>query len=162
MQESINRLIESEEYYYIDYIPHNPVSSNYLELEEYYIKTYLGIFADKISRVMLQLMWQYPCCVCLGEASKPVEEHKQIQPFTDIRNYSPEQLDSIIKTVIKEDFNFFSILFFEKDALLSVGGEFQVVLYQPSNEMISFTKLLCEAEGLFLKHKLADGTRVLV
>lgn len=162
MRETINKLVENDEYYYIDYIPHNPVSSGYLELEAYYIQNYLDIFADKVSRILLQLIWQYPCCICLGESSKRIEEYKHIQPFTDIRSYSPEQLNNIIQTVIKEDFNFLSILFSERETLLSVGGEFQVVLYQPSNEMILFTKLLCEAEGLFFKHKLADGTRMLV
>lgn len=162
MRAAINELIECESYYYIDYIPHNPISSDYLELEEYYIKNYLCTFADKISRIMLQLTWQYPCSICIGEMAKQIDLCDQIQPFSDIRNHSPEQLTNIIKAVIVEDFSFLSFLFFNEQTLITVGGEFQVVLYQPPTEMLSFIKLLCQAEGLFLKHKLENGSRILV
>ena len=60
---------------------------DYLELEAYYEKTYLHIFADKISRIMLQLIWEYPRHVCLGEAAKPIKKYSQISRFTDIRYY---------------------------------------------------------------------------
>jgi len=162
MLEAIESLHERSTYYYIDYIPHNPESPAYLELEEYYDKTYLHTFADKISRVMLQLMWQYPCRVCLGEAAKQIGKYNEILPFTDIRHYSPEQLADIIKTVIVEDFNQLSILFFDVKALISIDGGFQVVLYHTSEDMVAFVKQLCQAEGLFLKYKAEDGGRVMV
>ena len=44
----VDELVELESYYYIDYIPHNPLSPEYLEMEAYYEQTYLTIFADKI------------------------------------------------------------------------------------------------------------------
>ena len=85
-----------------------------------------------------------------------------VQPFTDIRNQSPEYLATLIKTVIEQDFNFLSVLFDDTQTLVTVGGAFQVVLYQPSDELLDLTKLLCQAEGLFLKHKSETGSRVLV
>ena len=162
MLEAIEALNESSAYYYIDYIPHNPTSSAYLELEEYYTKTYLPVFADKISRMMLQLMWEYPCRACLGEMGKQIDKYAHITPFTDIRQCAPEQLADIIKTVIQQDFTLFSILFSDVKALVTIGGGFQVVLYQPSDKMVAFAKRLCQAEGLFLKYKAEDGNRILV
>ncbi len=162
MLEAIESLHESDIYYYIDYIPHNPESPAYLELEEYYEKTYLPAFADKISRIMLQLMWEYPCHVCIGETTKQIGKYNEIQPFTDIRHYSPEQLADIIKTVILEEFNNLAVVFSNVTVLISINGGFQVVLYQPSEDMIAFVKMLCQAEGLFLKYKAEDGSRILV
>lgn len=159
---AIEKILECESYYYIDYIPHNPDSPDYLELEEYYTKTYLPVFADKISRIMLQLMWEYPCRACLGEMGKQIDKYAHITPFTDIRQCAPEQLAEIIKTVIQQDFTCFSILFSDVKALVTIGGGFQVVLYQPSDKMVAFAKRLCQAEGLFLKYKAEDGNRILV
>ena len=122
-------------------------------MEAYYEQTYLTIFADKISRILLQIIWAYPCRVCLGESTKEIAEYMNVQPFTDIRTQSPEYLATLIKTVIEQDFNFLSILFDDTQTLVTVGGMFQVVLYQPSDELLELTKLLCQAEGLFLKHK---------
>ena len=162
MRTAISELVEQESYYYIDYIPHNPTSPEYLELEAYYIKTYLSTFADKISRIILQLIWEYPCHVCLGEMTKQTEKYSQISPFTDLRHHSPEYLANMIKNVIQEDFSYLSVLLLDKQTLINIGGEFHVVLYQPSDEMIIFTKMLCQAEGLFLKYKSEDGSRRLV
>ena len=162
MREMIDELVEMESHYYIDYIPHNPLSPEYLEMEAYYEQTYLSIFADKISRILLQIIWAYPCRVCLGESTKEIAEYMHVQPFTDIRTQSPEYLATLIKTVIEQDFNFLSVLFDNTQTLITVGGAFQVVLYQPSDELLKLTKLLCQAEGLFLKHKSETGSRVLV
>ena len=84
MLEAIDKLVwaKQDACYYIDYIPHNPESPAYLELEEYYERTYLPTYADKISRIMLQVMWQYPCRVCLGEMEKQIEKYAHILPFT--------------------------------------------------------------------------------
>ena len=164
MRKAIEKLVwaEPESYYYIDYIPHNPESPAYLELEEYYEKTYLPAFADKISRILLHVMWQYPCRVCLGEPAQQIEKYADIPPFTDIRHYTPEQLADIIKMVIMEDFNVLSILLQDGRSLISVRGYFQVVLYEPSEDMVIFVKQLCQAEGLFLKYKAEDGSRRLI
>ena len=164
MRKAIEKLVwaEPESYYYIDYIPHNPESPAYLELEEYYERTYLPAFADKISRIMLQVMWQYPSRVCLGEIEKQIEKYTHIPPFTDIRHYTPEQLADIIKTVILDDFNAMSILSSDDKWLISIRGYFQVALYEPPENLISFIKLLCQAEGLFLKYKAEDGSRRLI
>ena len=159
MFEMLDNWSFKDTYYYIDYIPHNPVSPAYLELEEYYEKTYLPAFADKISRILLQVMWEYPCRVCLGEVSKRIDRYQEIEPFTDIRHYVPEHLAEIIKTVIVDDFNELSILTLDSKSLITVRGGFQVTLYEPSEEMVSFVKLLCQSEGLFLKYKAEDGSR---
>ncbi len=162
MLTAISELVENDTYYYIDYIPHNPKSQAYLELEEYYENTYLPVFADKISRILLQVMWEYPCSVCLGEMEKQIEKYGLIPPFTDIRHYTPEKLADIIKSVILQDFTHFSVLFSDMKALVTIGGGFQVVLYQPPDKMVAFAKQLCQAEGLFLKYKTEEGNRILV
>ena len=162
MLATIEALHGNDKYYYIDYIPHNPKSPEYLELEEYYENSYLPSFADKISRILLQVRWEYPCRVCIGKMEKRIEKYTSIQPFTDVRHYKPEQLADIIKMVIVKDFSVLSILFSNEKSLFSIRGYFQVELYNPTDDIVAFVKLLCQSEGLFLKYKAEDGTRILV
>ena len=158
----IDELQESEEYDYIDYIPHNPTSPDYLELEEYFIKTYLPEFAEKISRIMLKLIWNYPCHIFLTEILVKRAELDGIAPFTDIRHYSPERLACIIKEVILNPVGYMNIFFSEAQFLITIGGEFSVTLYYLPDEVRPLLQLLCCQEGLFLKHKACNGERTII
>jgi hypothetical protein len=108
-------------------------------------------------------------CRLLGTTSRTLRyyEEKGIIQSTAVfpgrcRHYTPEQLADIIKTVILDDFNAMSILSSDDKWLISIQGYFQVALYEPPENLISFIKLLCQAEGLFLKYKAEDGSRRLI
>ena len=46
MYEIIEFLQKSDDYYYIDYIPYETSDVRFLELENYFEKTYLPIYAE--------------------------------------------------------------------------------------------------------------------
>ncbi|MGG0822005.1 hypothetical protein ABE099_03935 [Paenibacillus turicensis] len=151
MYEVIDKLQESNDYYYIDYIPFLIKDPKYLDLEEFFIKTYLDSYSKKISRIMLKLIYYYNCKIYLTEPSKEFNENLEIQFNTDIRATSPEKLDDIIRKVILTDFSSVQILFSDPLFLISIGGEFSVTIFKPTDEVVENLNQLVNQEGLFLK-----------
>ena len=60
MYETIDLLQQTTDYYYIDYIPYNTDDPNFLELEEYFEKHYLSSFSEKITKIILKIIYYYP------------------------------------------------------------------------------------------------------
>ena len=71
MYEIIEFLQKSDDYYYIDYIPYETSDVRFLELENYFEKTYLPIYAEKVSCIALKLIYFYPCEIFMTESSIP-------------------------------------------------------------------------------------------
>jgi len=72
MYETIDLLQQTTDYYYIDYIPYNTDDPNFLELEEYFEKHYLSSFSEKITKIILKIIYYYPCKVYLTEPTKDI------------------------------------------------------------------------------------------
>ena len=153
MCEVIDLLQETEDYYFIDYIPYTTNNPEFLELEEYFEKTYLPLFAEKIARIVLKMIYYYLCEVYLTEPEKKVPGKMELNFDTNIRHYSPDKLDEIIKKVIVTDFSSLQILFSSPQFLISVCGEFSVTVYGVADkpEVVQVLQQLVLQEGLFLK-----------
>ena len=152
MYELINSLQESEDYYYIDYIPYTTYDSEYLELEEYFIKTYLESFSKKISRIMLKLIYYYPCEIYLTEPSRrKIPNDFNFFFNTNIRKNTPDRLSYAIRQIILNDFSSINILFTEPIFLITIEGEFAVTIYNAPDKSVQLLNQLVQQEGLFLK-----------
>lgn len=161
MYEIIDLLQKSDDYYYIDYIPYETSDVRFLELEEYFESTYLPLYAEKISRIALKLIYLYPSELFLTESPIPVSMEYEISFDTNIRNSSPNKLAYIIKQIVSKDFSSMQILFSQPQFLMSINGGFSVSIYQSTNEVLQILQQLVTQEGLFLKHrKSADGSTV--
>lgn len=161
MSKIIQSLQDLEEYYYIDFIPYETTDVHFLELEEYFETTYLPLFAEKVSRIALKLIYFYQCEIYLSESPKLVElEHKF--PFDiNIRNSSPDKLAYIINKIVSIDSSSIQILFSDPQFLMSINGGFSVGFYQLTDEVVQLLQKLVLQEGLFLKYKNSTGERVL-
>ena len=153
MYEIINLLQETEDYYFVDYIPYRVDAANFLELEEYFEENYLPLFAEKVARIILKMIYYYPCEVYLTKPTKKAPEKMDLIFDANIRNYSPEKLAEIIRQVILTDFSTLQILFTTPQFLVSVCGEFSVTIYGASGkkEAVNLLQQLILQEGLFLK-----------
>lgn len=151
MYELIDSLQESEDYYYIDYIPYTTDDSEYLELEEYFIKTYLESFSKKISRIMLKLIYYYPCEIYLTEPLGKIPEDFNVLFNTNIRKNTPDRLSYVIRQIISNDFSSIDILFTEPVFLITIEGEFAVTIYNVPDKSVQLLNQLVQQEGLFLK-----------
>ena len=153
MYEKIDLLQETEDYYFIDYIPYKINNPKFLELEEYFLKEYLPLFAEKVARIVLKVMYYYPCKAYLTQPTKMTPKGIEITYDADIRHYLPDKFVEIIKQVIMTDFSSLQILFSEPQFLISVCGEFSVTIYGVSKEpeVINILQQLVSQEGLYLK-----------
>jgi hypothetical protein len=162
MYEMIDVFQESDDYYYIDFIPYEANDVKFLELEEYFERTYIRSFAKKIIRIVLKMIYRYPCEIIFTESARPVKLKYEMPFYEDIRNSTPDKLAYFINKIIKEDFSSMQILFSEPQFLFSINGGFGVAVYQPTDEVLQILKMLIGQEGLFLKHKNTEDERTLV
>lgn len=153
MYETIDTLQKTEDYYFIDYIPYRIDNPAFLELEEYFEKDYLPLFAEKISRIVLKAIYYYPCEIYLTEPTKRIPTDITLDFDVNIRHYPPDKFAEIIKQIIMTDFSSFQILFSTPQFLISVCGEFSVTIYGTAKEkeVLNLLQQLASQEGLFLK-----------
>ncbi|WP_097005625.1 hypothetical protein [Lacrimispora amygdalina] len=142
---------ESENYYYIDYIPYNTNDPSYLELEEYFVKSYLKTFSKKITRIILKLIYYYQCEIYLIEPIKKIPKDFNFPFEINIRNNTPKKLAYIIRQIILKDFSSMKILFPEFHFLISIKGEFSVAVFNAPDKVLQLLEQLAQQEGLFLK-----------
>jgi hypothetical protein len=162
MYEMIDLFQESDDYYYIDFIPYEANDVRFLELEEYFERTYIRSFAKKITRIALKLIYRYPCEIIFTESAIPVKLKYEMPFYENIRNSTPDKLAYFINKIIIKDFSSMQILFSEPQFLFSIDGGFCVSVYQPTDEVLQILKMLIGQEGLFLKYKNPEDERTLV
>ncbi|MBW3090964.1 hypothetical protein [Bifidobacterium miconisargentati] len=131
MYEEIDALQERDQYYVIDYIPYDTDDPRFLELEEYFERTYLPSFAEKIIRIILKTIYRFPCAIYVtgpsedddsmrlseaGDTPSRIERTpNNVEPAseatiptaipydTDISDYPPAELAVIIRRIILTD-----------------------------------------------------------
>lgn len=160
MYELIDSIHDSEDYCYIDFIPCEAPDVSFLELEEYFESTYLPLFAEKICRIALKLIYLYPCEIYVPKSYVSVDMEYEISFDVNIRNNTPAQLAFIIKNIVSRDVASMQILFTEPQFLMSIDGEFSVSFHQPTKEVLKVIEQLVTQEGLFLKHNIPTDENV--
>jgi len=164
MQNKILELIDSitndmlkDDYsgYIIDFLPQVMESSYYFEIEEYFLRTYLKEFADKIVRIVIKLLGYYPSAqIYLSEFPAASDD-----PLKDvylkeenIRGRSIEELAEIITHIIFTGISSVEILLdVDEKTLISIGGEFSVDISNLPEDKLNLFKQLVEQENLFLR-----------
>lgn len=162
MYEIIESLQDLDEYYYIDFIPYETSDLHFLELEEYFETSYLPLYAEKISRIALKLIYFYQCEIYLTESPIPVDLEHEFSFNVNIRNSSPDKLAYIITKIVSMDFSSVQILFSDPQFLMSINGGFLVCFYQLIDETLQILQKLVSQEGLFLKFRNSTGERILM
>lgn len=160
MYELIDSIHDSDDYYYIDFIPCEAPDVSFLELEEYFESTYLPLFAEKICRIALKMIYLYPCEIYMPESYIPVDMEYEILFDVNIRNSSPAKLAFLIKNIVSRNVSSMQILFTEPQFLMSIGNEFSVSFHQPTKEVLNIIEQLVTQEGLFLKHNIPTDENV--
>lgn len=153
-------LIEADSWHVLDYIPFQPKGADYLEYERFLgTRDYVKGFADRICFIVLTLVAEYEAgMICLTESEAFFEIHPELKPFENLRHLPYDQLDRIIRDVIVNELSSVQVFFPQQDVLISIDGALRVALYNASGEFLENTRLLGEANGLFLIHHAADGS----
>lgn len=108
MYEEIDALQERGEYYVIDYIPYDTDDPRFLKLEEYFERTYLPSFAEKIIRIILKTIYRFPCAVYvtrpLQDGSTPIPKaDKTTGPAEHMPDDAEPASEATIPTAIPYD-----------------------------------------------------------
>lgn len=164
LYERIDELQMPDEFYYIDYIPYETYGVKFLELETFFEKTYIHSFAKKVARIVLKLIYHYPCeNFHLFEVPiKPASPKYKFNFKDNLLDSSPKKLSYFMRQIIVKDFSGFQVLFSEPVFLISFNGGFSNAIYQPTTEVLELLKLLTKQEGLFLKFCNSADERSLV
>ena len=150
----IDKLQENNDCYYVDFLPEKMNNPRYFEIEEFFLKTYLKDFSEKIIRIIIKIIGYYNAEIFLTEfPEESSDTFKYLYPIEkNLRNRSIEELAKIINHVIIKDISSVQILLVDNhNSLISVNGGFSVDIYNPSGEQLKLFKALVEQENLFLK-----------
>lgn len=150
----IDRLQETTDCYYIDFLPKKMNGSNYFEIEEFFYRTYIKDFSKKIVRMVVKLLGYYPAQIYLTEFPDHSDSNfKSLYPVgEDIRNKPLTELDQIISHVIINDVSSVQILLGDAEKfLISINGGFSIDLYHIPEKELELLNTLIEQENLFLR-----------
>lgn len=159
MYETIDALQECGDWYVIDYMPCRVDDPRFLELEGYLERTWLPEFADRVTRIILKIVYLLPCAMYLTEPATRSADDAGLDFDTDIRRYSPERLAAVIGRVVLTDFSSVQILCDSPRFLISVCGGFSVTAYGADEHpaVIELLRRLAAQEGLFLRRAGEHG-----
>lgn len=153
----IDRLQKNHNCYFIDFLPEKMDGAQYLEIEEFFLNTYLKDFSEKIVRIVVKIIGYYPAQIFLTEfPDKSTDDFKYLYPVgKDIRNRPIAELAEIITHIITNDISSVQIILGDKrnnyNSLISVNGGFSVDIYNASGEQLKLFTALIEQENLFLR-----------
>ena len=148
----IDKMLEdSDNSYYIDFVPFTFQSEDYSRLEAYLNKHYKLQFANKIKFITFAIIYYYDSYVYLDErvvnALYPDLKNK------DLRILELEKLANIIDSLIIDDYSGLNILFKDKDhfSLLRIEDGFDTYLFDIEGHTHKNIESLVEHQGLYLK-----------
>lgn len=143
----------SDKYYYVDYVPYNSFSDDFLDLENYLEDTYLKEYSKKIARVILKIIYHYDCIVFINEFSKNINLKYKFEVETDLRYIGAKKLDYLIQNIILKDFSELNIYLKETGTIICVSAWFSVVILNLHNDNYNLIKTLIEQENYYLKYR---------
>jgi hypothetical protein len=151
---AITDKVPMDESYAIDVFPQAIHHDRFYDLEDYFLETYLGEFAEKIARIMIKLIHYCDANMSIGEYPECVPETEYIaEPYMELRDLPVGQIVNIIRSVVTQGRITLEILFPYTPASIYIrgGDEFSVLVYgfQHDREKMNLLKLLVEREGLF-------------
>lgn len=148
----IDEMLEnSDNGYYIDFVPFTFQNEDYGRLETYLNKHYKLQFANKIKFITFTIIYYYDSYVYLDErvanALYPDLKNK------DLRNLELEELANIIDSLIMDDYSGLNVLFKNEDhiSLLRIEDGFDTYLFNIEGHTHENIESLIEHQGLYLK-----------
>lgn len=156
MYTTIEKLQQSKKYHYIDYIPFEVENKEYLELENFFEKTFISDFAKKINNIILKMIYYLECEIYLLHTENLEGLDYDIPFDTNIREKNVKELSYIIQQVVIRDVTSLQIYFKTKNFLISINGGFLVTIYNLPADLVLIVKKIIEQEGLVLKVKEND------
>lgn len=154
---SIDEYLSTEKYYCIDFIPYNNEDEKFLEYEAYYEETKSDCFAKSIVEISLKSIYWKKCRIYLEGDMYDNKVLTKYQLDFDLSNIiKPNDIELIIKEIVKKDIGSLCIIFDELDSMLYIEGGLCVCFYSENDEFIAMMKQLANSEGLFVRYMINE------
>lgn len=157
--DKIEKLQQSSEYYYIDYLPQKCMGDRFYEFEEYYFVHNLNSFCDKVSNVVITLLAYYDASGVMTEFPDGyIGDYKKLYDYRmNIAKEDFEYIADMIRFVLTKEISSIQLLIGkDRDTLFSINNRNSIEIINANLEQIDLIQKLVTQEGLYLRKYIEE------
>ena len=157
--DKIEKLQQSSEYYYIDYLPQKCMGDRFYEFEEYYFIHNLNSFCDKVSNVVITLLAYYDASGVMTEFPDGyIGDYKKLYDYRmNIAKEDFEYIADMIRFVLTKEISSIQLLIGkDRDTLFSINNRNSIEIINANLEQIDLIQKLVTQEGLYLRKYIEE------
>ena len=157
--DKIEKLQQSNEYYYIDYLPEKCMGDRFYEFEEYYFSHNLNSFCDKVSNVVITLLAYYDASGVMTEFPDGyIGDYKKLYDYRmNIAKEDFEYIADMIRFVLTKEISSIQLLIGkDRDTLFSINNRNSIEIINANLEQIDLIQKLVTQEGLYLRKYIEE------
>lgn len=128
------------------------IETNFDELENYLLETYIHTFSDKVSMIVLKLICLYSAYIELIEFF-PEAPHPpfELLEYENIRDIGLNKIAQVIEYVIIQGGTSMNIYFSDLHSLIQISSGFDVVVFSETPNFLNSITTLVNMEGLCMR-----------
>ena len=157
--DSIEKLQQINNYYYIDYLPERCMGDRFYEFEEYYFSHNLVSFCKKISNITITLLAYYDAVGVMTEFPDGYtgDYKKLYDESLDIAKQDFEYISNLIRFVLTDQISSIQLLIGkDRDMLFSINNRNSIEIINANSEHIDLIQKLVTQEGLYLRKYIEE------
>lgn len=157
--DSIEKLQQINNYYYIDYLPERCMGDRFYEFEEYYFRHNLNRFCEKISNIVITLLAYYDAAGVMTEFPDGYTgDYKNLYDESmDIAKQDFEYISDLIRFVLTDEISSIQLLIGkDRDMLFSINNRNSIEIINANLEQIDLIHKIVTQEGLYLRKYKED------
>lgn len=157
--DKLEKLQQSNEYYYIDYLPEKCMGDRFYEFEEYYFSHNLNSFCDKVSNVVITLLAYYDASGVMTEFPDGyIGDYKKLYDYRmNIVKEDFEYIADMIRFVLTKEISSIQLLIGkDRDTLFSINNRNSIEIINANLEQIDLIQKLVTQEGLYLRKYIEE------
>lgn len=157
--DKIEKLQQSSEYYYIDYLPQKCMGDRFYEFEEYYFSHNMNSFCDKVSNVVITLLAYYDASGVMTEFPDGyIGDYKKLYDYRmNIAKEDFEYIADMIRFVLTKEISSIQLLIGkDRDTLFSINNRNSIEIINANLEQIDLIQKLVTQEGLYLRKYIEE------
>ena len=157
--DKIEKLQQSSEYYYIDYLPEKCMGDRFYEFEEYFFSHNLNSFCDKVSNVVITLLAYYDASGVMTEFPDGYtgKYRSLYEDSMDIAKDNFDQISDLIHFVLINEISSIQLLMGkDKDMLFSINNRNSIEVINATSDQLDLVQKLVMQEGLYLRKDIEE------
>ena len=157
--DKIEKLQQSSEYYYIDYLPEKCMGDRFYEFEEYYFRHNLNSFCGKVSNIVITLLAYYDASGVMTEFPDGyIGDYKKLYDYRmNIAKEDFEYIADMIRFVLTKEISSIQLLIGkDRDTLFSINNRNSIEIINANLEQIDLIQKLVTQEGLYLRKYIEE------